>query len=304
MQNTQTNTQIDLIAVEKEKLTNIAKQVGISVEEMETVKNTVAKGATASELKMFLLTAYQSGLSPLRKEIWFYKDNKGNPIILTGRDGFLAIAQKSGEFTGLQSSPVFENDKIEINHAKSEINHIQNPVEKNRGALVGAWAKTYRKGCVPNITYVDNATYNKGWNTWKTHPQQMLVKCAEAISLKKTFGISGLVSSEEIGQEYGQTETLVINTIFETIKKTIETVAKTDKQKASDLAERELKENGQLNETEKAVLRGFVIEKVKLPTPKPKDAKKGQILTKKAQPEQTADEILQEFEEKVERGEK
>src|SRR3954451_9991106 len=41
--------------------------------------------------------------------------------------------------------------------------------------------------------------YRKDSPTWKTYPSAMIVKVAEALSLKRQFGISGLVTAEEIG---------------------------------------------------------------------------------------------------------
>lgn len=194
---------------EKNRLIVASGQLGYTPEQVQLLMRTVAKNATVDEFLMFANVCKTSGLNPLQKEIWFYKDNKGNCIITAARDGFLSIAQKSGEFAGLESAAIFSNDEFSIDHSKHEVHHIYKI--KDRGELVGAWAKTYRKGCVPNITVVDNATYNKGWNTWKTHPQQMLIKCAEAISLKKTYGISGIVSMEEVGFEPQSTEVNVNN---------------------------------------------------------------------------------------------
>ena len=106
---------------------------------------------------------------------------------------------------GVKGAAVYEGDDFSIDYSTNTIKHIGNPrgqdPTKGRGALIGAWAKVNRKGCEPNITYVDFVTYNKGKRTWATHPAAMIIKCAESIALKKQFGISGLVSTEEMGYE-------------------------------------------------------------------------------------------------------
>ena len=59
-----------------------------SENEIEIIKNTVAKGVTDTELQYFLILAKSLGLNPFNKEIWCYKDKKGNVLMFTGRDGF------------------------------------------------------------------------------------------------------------------------------------------------------------------------------------------------------------------------
>src|SRR5690606_19499018 len=54
---------------------------GFSPEQVAIIKNTVAKGVTDTELAYFLMLAQSVHLNPFKKEIWCYKDNKGNVII-------------------------------------------------------------------------------------------------------------------------------------------------------------------------------------------------------------------------------
>jgi len=197
------------------------------------IKRTVAKDASDDELQMFLHISKKVGLDPFLKQLYFYKDNKDNCVIMTSRDGFLSIAQKSGKFAGLQSASVYENDDFAIDYSKNDIKHIAK--QKDRGNLVGAWAKTFRKNAEPNITYVKFETYNRGWNVWKTHPDAMIMKCAESISLKKTFGISGIVSQEEMG--FGEQEKILDgNKLFNETKLLIEKVLPENKNQAIENA--------------------------------------------------------------------
>lgn len=237
--------------------------------QLELVRRTVAKGATDDQLKMFFHVAQKSGLDPFRKEIYFYKvpsrDGGEDTVIMTSRDGFLSIAQRSGELTGINSASIREKDEFSIDYSPDgiRISHkITSANAATRGPLVGAWARVYRaKFTEPTVVFVDNATYNKGMRSWKTHPDAMLIKCAESIALKKLFGISGLVSSEEMGfdpseQEEKQPE----NVLFKTIVQTIERVA--DPVQRSTLAEREIAENKVLTDAQKQELQKFVIKKV------------------------------------------
>lgn len=174
----------------------VEKQTGFSKSQIALIKKTVAVGATDDELMMFVHIAKKAGLDPFLKEVWYYKDKKGNSIIFVGRDGFLRVAHSSGEFRGIKSGAVHEKDEFEVDVANNAVKHIiKNPAE--RGKLIAAWATVYRKDCEPKTVFVDNATYNKGWNTWSTHPDAMLQKVAENIALKSMFGLTGVYSEEE-----------------------------------------------------------------------------------------------------------
>lgn len=66
--------------------------------------------------------------------------------------------------------------------------------------LVGGWAKCYRKGYrVPFYETVKWATYSTGRSRWAKDPEGMIVKCAEAASLRRGFpsDVGGLYVAEE-----------------------------------------------------------------------------------------------------------
>jgi phage recombination protein Bet len=168
---------------------------GFSPEQVAVIKKTVAKGATDTELALFIYTATSAGLNPLLKEIWCYKDSKGNLLIFAGRDGFLKKAQQNPKFAGMRSTSVREKDICEINIPQGTVNHIiTNDHNKNRGEITGAYAFVYRKDEEPTLVWVDYDTFNKGYNAWKTHPDDMICKVAEIRALKKAFGMAELNS--------------------------------------------------------------------------------------------------------------
>lgn len=169
-----------------------------SQQEIAIIKNTVAKNTTDLELAFFLKLAKSCGLNPFTKEIWCYKDSKGNMLTFAGRDGFLAIAQRDPQYNGIRSCDVRANDVFSLDVASGKVEHKINTAE--RGAIVGAYCLVFRKNAEPTLEWADFKTYNKGYNTWKTHPEEMIKKVAETHALKKAFGISGLYSEEEMGE--------------------------------------------------------------------------------------------------------
>lgn len=169
---------------------------GFSREQIDLIKKSIAKDTNDTELKLFLNVCRSTGLNAFRKEIWCYKDNKGNLLMFAGRDGFLANAQKNEAFAGIRSCDVCENDELVLDMMNpSQNKHVIN--QKNRGAILGAYAIVFRHGGEPTISYVDFKEYNKGYNTWKTHPAAMIKKVAEVQALKLAFGMSGIQSEHE-----------------------------------------------------------------------------------------------------------
>lgn len=239
MQNEKT---LPKIIKEQNSETAIKKAFGYTKEQIDLVKRTVAKDATNDELAMFMHIAKKTGLNPFLKEIWFYKDNKGNTIMMTGRDGFLTIAQKSGEFEGIQSAAIYEGDEFLVDYSNPsdiKINHKTNPFKKEAGKIVGAWARSKRKGCIDTVEIVSDKDYHKSYakfeSTWDKFPSAMIKKVAESIALRKQYGIAGVVAKEEVGYEDEKTnpdKAVDNNKLFEETKTIIEKLNEEESVKA------------------------------------------------------------------------
>lgn len=173
--------------------TKIGAATGWKPEEVAIIKNTVAKGTTDLELSFFLSVAKSVNLNPFTREIWCYKDNKGNVLVFAGRDGFLKRAQEDQRWNGMTSFEVCANDDFEMEVTTGHVQH--KPKFKDRGKIIGAYAIVKPKGCeMPTVEWAEMDVYNKNYNTWKTHPAEMIKKVAETHALKKAFGIAGLNS--------------------------------------------------------------------------------------------------------------
>lgn len=187
---------METIAIDKRQ-EKIANQVKIfTPEEILIIKNTVAKGTTDLELAYFLNVAKVYGLNPFTKQIWCYKDAKGNVIVFAGRDGFLSKAQTDPRWNGIASDIVREGEKFTMNVAEGKISHEKNVTSKNR--ILGAYARCKPKGCeIETIEWADFETYNKGYNVWKSDPAAMIKKVAESHCLQKAYGLAGLANAED-----------------------------------------------------------------------------------------------------------
>jgi phage recombination protein Bet len=171
----------------------IAKISNLTAEQVDIIKKTVAKGTTDTELAYFLQVANSYKLSPFKKEVWCYKDNKGNVIVFAGRDGHLVAAQRDSRWNGIASCEVRENDTFELDIPNGNVTHKFG--HGNRGEITGAYAVCRPRGCdISTIEWVEFEAYNKNYGTWTSDPAAMIKKVAETHCLKKAYGLSGLTS--------------------------------------------------------------------------------------------------------------
>jgi len=190
MENKEENTRLELLG----KVAKMVLGTPYTPEQLGVVQRSVAKNTTPVELAFFLNTCQSVGLNPFNKEVWCYKDNSGNLIIFTGRDGLLRKAQENAAFNGIRSSEVRENDVFSMDVANAKIEHTYGT--KDRGAIIGAYAIVFRKEGEPTIEWVrysDFAPKNpNAYSPWKRFSAAMIKKCAESHALKKAFGMGSV----------------------------------------------------------------------------------------------------------------
>ena len=178
---------------------------GWTPQQVEAIKRTVAIYANDEELTMFLYLSQKTGLDPFANEIWFIQVN-GKNRILTGRDGYLKIANNHPAFKGLESDAVYSNDVFTRRMSNNGENIIRHEYSlKDRGELLGAYAKVYRSDRdIPTFFLAPMRDYNKNSGAWLQYPHAMIIKVAEAMALKRAFAISGLCTQEELLPEEHQ----------------------------------------------------------------------------------------------------
>lgn len=153
-----------------------------SKEVLETLKATVAKDATPAEFAMFVEFAKSTGLNPYKKELWFIKDGQGRVQMMTGINGFFAIANSHPQFDGLECD-----------------------VELDKGGHpVKATAKAYRKDRrIPSVGIAIMAESKRSSPVWQQQPSVMLSKVAKARALREAFPqeLNGLYTDDEYTPE-------------------------------------------------------------------------------------------------------
>lgn len=166
--------------------------VPYQAEQINLIKQTVAKGVTDLELKLFLYQAQRTGLDPLSKQIhaikrWNKGLNRDEMAIQTGIDGYRLIADRTGQYAG-SDDPLFE--------------------ESNTGDLIKATVTVWKLVNGVRCAFSASARWSEYYPgdkqgfMWHSKPFLMLGKCAEALALRKAFPqeLSGVYTHEEMQQ--------------------------------------------------------------------------------------------------------
>lgn len=166
--------------------TDYSHKPPVTQDQLELIKNTVAVGATADELKLFMIIANRTGLDPFTRQIHFVKRG-GRATIQTGIDGYRAIAERTGQLAGIED-PVYDTEgEQHPNKATVTVHRIVG------GQRVPFTASARWSEYVPQ----------QGQDfMWRKMPYLMLGKVAESLALRKAFpnDLSGLYTDEEMQQ--------------------------------------------------------------------------------------------------------
>jgi phage recombination protein Bet len=168
----------------------------------EQIKKSCAPLATDHELDTFIYLSNQYGLDPIKKEIYFIKYG-GKATIMTSRDGYLTIAQRNPNFNGMESDAIYEGDRLtKRDDCSILISYGDEHFKFDKAQLRGAFCNVYRKDMDMAVSVlVALKDYKKDNDIWRQYTNAMIIKIAESQALKRAFGISGLVTKEELNEE-------------------------------------------------------------------------------------------------------
>ena len=163
-------------------MNELAKQDGGAVDRyndetmLNTLRETVCKGATIPQFRMFIEVCKGTGLNPFLKEIWFVP----GVGVMAGRDGYLRVANESPQFDGMETR--VERDAKNV------------PIK----ATCSVWRKDRSHPITCEAYYNE---YKRSGGVWDKYPSAMISKVAEVLALKRSFSINGVVTEEEIGEQ-------------------------------------------------------------------------------------------------------
>ena len=189
----------------------------ISNEDVELIKETICKGATDSEFKLFINQARTTGLNPLARQVFAVKrwDSNARREVMTIQvsiDGFRLIAERTGKYAG-QTAPQWCGD----DGVWKDVWLSNTPPA---AARVGVLRNDFKEPCYGVARFNSYAqTKKEGGLTmmWSKMGDVMIAKCAESLALRKAFPqeLSGLYTSDEMEQATPVQE----NAKFEVVEK-------------------------------------------------------------------------------------
>lgn len=166
-----------------------------SAEDLKTIKETIARGATDPQFNLFVRTAAAAGLNPFLNQIYciVYNGKNGPQMsIQISVEGIVSLGKKHPEYKGFIAAEVKENDEFKANYQKGEVEHEITTMQ--RGQTVGAYCIAYREGA-PNVLVIvtkDQVEHHlKGRNPdmWRDYFDDMITKHAIKRAFKRQYGV-------------------------------------------------------------------------------------------------------------------
>ncbi|MFB4258947.1 RecT family recombinase [Shouchella clausii] len=161
---------------------------------IDTMRNSLCKGATDAEFVLFAHKAASYGLDPFKNEIFFIK--YGNTArIQFAAEAYLAKAREKEGFQPPNTQMVHENDEFEVSMDEDgSLVVTKHKITFPRGKVIGAYSIAYRVGYRPvtvvmDVSEVEHMFKGQNKDNWQKYTSDMFGKHVQQRALKKQYGL-------------------------------------------------------------------------------------------------------------------
>ena len=166
----------------------------------DTVKQYLVSGngkVSDQEVVMFMELCKYQELNPFLKEAYLIKYSDRSPAnIVVGNEAYMKRAQAQPDYERFEAGIIIQRN--------NQLMEVEGSFKLPQDALLGGWAKIYRKGIKePNTTRVSMTEYSQGQSTWSKMPATMIRKVAIVQAIRETYPeqFGGMYIEEEINKE-------------------------------------------------------------------------------------------------------
>lgn len=186
----------------------VSAVMALSREQRATLKNTICKELTDSELDLFISFCQARNFDPLGKFVAPFKSS-GKMSLVTYIDAKRAVAHRSGLFDGMEGPFYCGEDGA------------WKDVWLAKARPTACKVVVYRKGCTHPFTAIMLASEYRGGAVAGQMPVHMLGKATESLALSKAFpeDLGQLYTDDEIPDARGAVASLTVDTTATPVKR-------------------------------------------------------------------------------------
>jgi phage recombination protein Bet len=167
--------------------------LGYDQDQLSVIRLLFPKGLNLSDFRIFCAAARATGLNPVNREIYAIP-YKGQMVLQTGIDGYRKIANRQGRFRGVINPRLLVKtecgETMTVAHEHYDPDDHIKIISGSIDILVEGFDHPVSATAMMR-SYCKTAN-GEPTNLWKSMPEVMILKCAEALAYRKSGLFAGV----------------------------------------------------------------------------------------------------------------